>query len=71
MTSRKPQAKPFVRWLSHEVIPSIRKRGGYLTPEAIEKTLTDPDFIIRLATELKAERAARLELAAQAKADAP
>lgn len=69
--SHKPQAKPFRRWVTHEVIPSIRKRGGYLTPEAIEKTLTDPDFIIRLATELKAERAARLELAAQAKADAP
>ena len=67
MTSRKPQAKPFVRWLSHEVIPSIRKRGGYLTPEAIEKTLTDPDFIIRLATELKAERAKVAEL--QPKAD--
>ena len=71
LRSRKPQAKPFRRWVTHEVIPSIRKRGGYLTPEAIEKTLTDPDFIIRLATELKAERAARLELAAQAKADAP
>ncbi|MDK9644744.1 Bro-N domain-containing protein [Propionibacterium freudenreichii] len=40
MTSRKPQAKPFVRWLSHEVIPSIRKRGMYATPagaEAISK----------------------------------
>lgn len=67
MRSHKPQAKPFRRWVTHEVIPSIRKRGGYLTSEAIEKTLTDPDFIIRLATELKAERAKVAEL--QPKAD--
>lgn len=67
LRSRKPQAAPFRRWVTHEVIPSIRKRGGYLTPEAIEKTLTDPDFIIRLATELKAERTKVAEL--QPKAD--
>ena len=71
MTSRKPQAKPFVRWLSHDVVPSIRKRGGYLTPEAAEKALTDPDFIIRLATALKEERAKRRAAEAQIEADAP
>lgn len=78
MTSRKPQAKPFVRWLSHDVVPSIRRRGGYLTPEAAEKALTDPDFIIRLATSLKEERARRQAveadhraLTAQVEADAP
>ncbi|WP_460598040.1 phage antirepressor KilAC domain-containing protein, partial [Escherichia coli] len=53
------------------VLPSIRKRGGYLTPEATEAALTDPDFIIRLATELKTERAARAQLEAQAEADRP
>ena len=71
MTSRKPQAKPFVRWLSHDVVPSIRRRGGYLTPEAAEKALTDPDFIIRLATSLKEERARRQAAEAQIEADAP
>lgn len=71
MTSRKPQAKPFVRWLSHDVVPSIRKRGGYLTPEAAERALTDPDFIIRLATALKEERAARAAAEAKIEADAP
>ncbi len=60
--SRIPEAKAFRRWITHEVIPAIRKHGGYLTPDAIEKTLTDPDFIIRLATDLKAERAKRAEL---------
>lgn len=71
MSSRKPQARPFVRWLAHEVVPSIRRRGGYLTPEATEKALTDPDFIIKLATSLKEERAHRQQLEAQAEANRP
>lgn len=71
MTSRKPQARPFVRWLSHDVVPSIRRRGGYLTPAAAEQALTDPDFIIRLATSLKEERARRQAAEAQIEADAP
>lgn len=62
LDSRKPQAREFRRWVTSEVLPSIRKRGGYLTPEAAEKALTDPDFIIRLATDLKAERAKVAEL---------
>lgn len=63
--SRKPEAKAFKRWITHEVIPAIRKHGGYLTPEKIEEALLNPDTIIRLATDLKAERAARIELQEQ------
>ena len=33
LASRKPEAKSFKRWVTHEVLPSIRKHGGYLTPE--------------------------------------
>ena len=55
--SRKPQAKPFKRWVTHDVIPSIRKHGAYMTPDTIEKVLSDPDTIIQLATSLKEERA--------------
>ncbi|MDK8844695.1 phage antirepressor [Corynebacterium striatum] len=55
-------AQEFERVVFEEVLPSIRKRGGYLTPEAAEEALTDPDFIIRLATDLKAERAKVAEL---------
>ena len=70
-----PEAREFVkrfqRWVTHDVLPSIRKRGGYLTPEAAEQALTDPDFIIRLATELKSERAQRAQLEAQVEADKP
>lgn len=58
--SRKPEAKQFKRWITHEVIPAIRKHGAYMTPETIEKVLTDPDTIIKLATNLKEERAKRM-----------
>lgn len=64
-------AQEFERVVFEEVLPSIRKRGGYLTPEAAEQALTDPDFIIRLATDLKEERAARAELEAQAETNRP
>lgn len=53
-------AKPFRHWVTREVIPSIRKHGGYLTPAKVEDFLTDPDTIIQLATNLKEERAARV-----------
>lgn len=69
--SRKEEAKAFRRWVTHEVLPAIRTKGGYLTPEATEQALTDPDFIIRLATSLKEERAHRARLEAQAAKDAP
>lgn len=61
--SRKPEAKAFKRWITHEVIPAIRKRGGYLTPEAIEEAITSPDFLIRLATTLKEEQEKNRKLA--------
>ena len=62
LRSRVPAARDFKRWVTRDVLPQIRKRGGYLTPEAVEQTLTDPDFIIRLATDLKEERARRAEV---------
>ena len=57
LSSKLPTAKKFKRWVTSEVLPSIRKHGAYMTPEAIEKVLYDPDFIIRLATDIKKERA--------------
>lgn len=65
LVSRKPEAKAFKRWVTHEVLLSIRKHGGYLTPEKVKETLTDPDTIIRLATNLKNERAERQRLEAE------
>ena len=71
LDSRKPQAREFRRWVTAEVIPSIRKHGGYLTERKIEEVLADPDTIIKLATDLKEERARRAELETQRKIDAP
>ena len=59
LDSRKSEAKPFRKWITSEVIPSIRKQGGYLTPEKVEEVLSDPDTIINLATQLKEERERR------------
>lgn len=57
--STKPEAKVFRKWVTSEVLPSIRKHDGYLTPRGIEETLSNPDFIIKLATKLKEEQQAR------------
>ncbi len=56
LRSDKPEAKNFKRWVTHEVLPSIRKVGLYATPEAAEKLLNDPDFLIGALQELKAIR---------------
>lgn len=57
LSSKLPTAKKFKRWVTSEVLPSVRKHGAYMTPETIENVLYDPDFIIQLATDLKKERA--------------
>lgn len=71
LRSRKPEAKAFKRWITHEVLPAIRRHGAYLTPDMVEKVISDPDTIIRLATDLKTEREKRAALEAQAEADRP
>lgn len=55
--SKLPNAEKFERWVFDEVLPSIRKHGGYLTPEKIEEVLLNPDTIISLANQLKDEQA--------------
>lgn len=71
VSSKLPSAERFERWLFDEVVPTIRKHGAYMTPETLEKTLTNPDFIIRLATELKQEQERRQALEAQHQIDQP
>lgn len=62
LASRKKEAKAFKRWVTHEVLPSIRKHGAYMTDEVLKEALTSPDFLIKLATELKEEREKRIAL---------
>ena len=59
LDSRKPEAKRFRKWVTSEVLPSIRKHGAYLTEKSIERALKEPDFLIELATNLKKEKQAR------------
>ena len=58
--SRKPEAERFADWVTSEVLPSIRKHGAYMTESVIERTLTDPDYLIQLATTLKEEKQRRI-----------
>lgn len=64
LRSDKPEAVPFRRWVTHEVLPSIRKHGTYMTPETLEKVLCNPDTIIQIATALKDEQDKRRALEA-------
>lgn len=71
LSSKLPSAKKFKHWVTSEVLPTIRRHGAYMTAEALEKAITEPDFLIRLATQLKEEKAKRLEAERKIEADRP
>lgn len=64
-------AQKFQAVLADEVLPAIRRHGAYMTEEALEKAITEPDFLIRLATQLKEEKAKRLDAEKQVEAAKP
>lgn len=61
LESRKDNARKFRKWVTGEVLPSIRKNGIYATDNVIDNILNNPDFGIELLIKLKEERAARVE----------
>ena len=63
--------KRFKHWVTSEVLPSIRKHGAYMTENTLEQALTNPDFLIQLATKLKEEQEARKRLEKKVEADKP
>lgn len=63
--SRKLEAKAFKRWITHEVIPSIRKYGAYMTPEKLEEAVCNPDTIIEICMQLKLEQERRKQVEAE------
>ena len=65
LSSKLPGAKRFKRWITSEVIPSIRKNGAYMTPETLEAAIMNPDIMIRLCTVLKEEQDRRKSLEAE------
>ncbi len=56
LSSRKPEAKAFKRWITHEVIPSIRKHGAYMTTSLLEQIKENPQVIYGLAEKLLTEK---------------
>ncbi|MEY8389471.1 phage antirepressor KilAC domain-containing protein [Oscillospiraceae bacterium 38-13] len=63
--------RKFKRWITHEVIPSIRKHGAYMTPETLDRMITSPEFGIKLLTALKDEQEKRKALEVQAEKNRP
>ncbi|ENQ3078942.1 phage antirepressor KilAC domain-containing protein [Bacillus cereus] len=59
--SRKAEAKNFKRWVTHEVIPSIRRHGAYMTDDVLDKVSVNPNFRVELVNKLKKEQEMRLE----------
>lgn len=64
LRSDKPAAQDFRRWVTHEVLPSIRRNGAYMTPETLEAAILNPDYLLRVVTALKDETDKRKELEA-------
>lgn len=64
LRSDKPEARPFRKWVTSEVLPSIRRHGAYMTPEALEAAIYDPDYLLRVITVLKEETDRRKALEA-------
>ena len=71
LRSDKPEAKKFKRWVTHEVLPSVRKHGAYIAPAKLEEIISDPDAWITMLTALKEERAVKDALRLEAAANAP
>ncbi len=62
VSSKLPAARAYEAWVFEEVLPAIHRHGVYATPEAAEKMLEDPDFLIAALNSLKEERAKRQQL---------
>jgi anti-repressor protein len=71
LLSRKPEAKKFKRWVTHEVLPTINRHGAYITPAKLEEIMNDPDAWIKVLTALKEERAAKERLQLEAAENKP
>lgn len=60
--SKLPSAERFESWVFDEVLPSIRKYGAFMTPEALEAAMCNPDYLLKVVTALKKESDARIAL---------
>lgn len=71
LSSKLPTAKKFKRWVTSEVLPSIRKHGAYMTPETLQAAILNPDTMIQLCQALKEEQEKRKALEVKVEEDKP
>ncbi len=62
LRSDKPKARDFRRWITHEVLPSIRKHGAYITDNVLEEMEKNQEYAEKLISALQAERAKKAAL---------
>jgi len=65
LRSNKPEAKKFKKWITSEVLPSIRKHGAFFTDNKLDELINNPDLLISLATQLKVEKEEKMALQRQ------
>ena len=63
LSSKLPSAKSFKRWLTSEVLPSIRQHGGYVTESTLDRLIDNPEAAVKFFELLKAERGKKEALA--------
>lgn len=69
LSSKLPKAKEFKRWVTSEILPSIRRHGAYMTDDILAKTIENPDFLIGLLNDMKAEKERRIAAEKKIRAD--
>lgn len=65
LSSKLPNARKFRRWVTTEVLPTVRRHGAYMTPETLQAAILNPDTMIRLCQQLKAEQEHSRQLEAE------
>ena len=65
LSSKLPNARKFRRWVTNEVLPTVRRHGAYMTPETLQAAILNPDTMIQLCQQLKAEREHSRQLEAE------
>lgn len=65
LSSKLPNARKFRRWVTTEVLPTVRRHGAYMTPETLQAAILNPDTMIQLCQQLKAEQEYSRQLEAE------
>lgn len=65
LSSKLPNARKFRRWVTTEVLPTVRRHGAYMTPETLQAAILNPDTMIQLCQQLKAEQKHSRQLEAE------